>query len=142
MKKILFLCLLTLAGCFMPMNGKNITGSRPDFAFPRKVETTAQSDLDRALTDGNSPQALNALIRWSLAKVAVSADSLPSVLGKIEAVKARTSDEAALSLMNLLEARIYTGAYQSDRWTYDQRPANSDVAGTDYRLWSLSLIHI
>lgn len=136
MKKILFLCLLALAGCFMPMNGKNITGSRPDFAFPRKVETTAQSDLDRALTDGNSPQALNALIRWSLAKVAVSADSLPSVLGKIEAVKARTSDEAALSLMNLLEARIYTGAYQSDRWTYDQRPANSDVAGTDYRLWS------
>lgn len=136
MKKILFLCLLALAGCFMPMNGKNITGSKPDFAFPRKVETTAQSDLDRALADGNSSQALNALIRWSLAKVAVSADSLPAVLGKIEAVKARTSDVAALSLINLLEARIYTGAYQSDRWTYDQRPANSDVAGTDYRLWS------
>lgn len=136
MKKILFLCLLALAGCFMPMNGKNITGSKPDFAFPRKVETTAQSDLGRALADGNSPQALNALIRWSLAKVAVSADSLPAVLGKIEAVKARTSDVAALSLMNLLEARIYTGAYQSDRWTYDQRPANTDVAGADYRLWS------
>lgn len=109
--------------------------AQPDFAFPDKVEAQAMRDLDTALKNGHGSRAVNALVRLGLAKSAVSSDSLPQVIDRVEQLRTKVKGVDLRALLTLLEAGIYTDIYAADRWTYDARtPLASE--GNDYRLWS------
>lgn len=106
-----------------------------DFAYPQKVEKTAEADLRAALKADDSKGAVNAMIRLGLAKSQINTDSLPFVLKQVSELALKESDPGAKALLNALSAKIYTQIYMSDRWTYDRRESVANV-GDDYKLWS------
>ena len=133
MKKLIILISVFLSSlAFM-----SICAQAPDFAFPKKVEQKAASDLKAALAapDGGD-RVVNALVRMGLAQTAVSADSLSSVLREVEAVRLKEKDVVTRSMLALLEAQIYADAYNADRWTIDRRPElDTPAASSDITLW-------
>lgn len=108
----------------------------PDFAYPRKVEQKASRDLTAALASGNGDEVVNALVRIGLAQSLISSDSLPGVIARVEQVRAKETNAATRAMLSLLEADIYTGIYNSDRWTIARRGEVSLPEGeNDYTLW-------
>ena len=85
---------------------KTPTGGVPDFAYPEKVLVTAQKDLTAALKSGNGEATVNALVRYGLAKSAVSADSLKSVISRIDGIRLSSTDPAVKSMLALIEADL------------------------------------
>lgn len=111
--------------------------ARPDFAYPRTVETDARGQLANA-TD---PRAmLRALINLSLAQTAISADNLPGVIERITSLIAQTGDPATKALLETLLAQAYAEVYAADRSTYDERPVTTSAPSADYRTWSGALM--
>ena len=137
--KQLFLTLialcLSMAAHAKEMNSKN----NPDFAFPEKVEKDARAALASALSKGNSNATVEALVRLSLAKAAVSADSLPVVINEIERVSSDVTDPCTKALLDILMMRVYTDIYNNDRFTIDRRETVAGLGNPDdYTLWSRS----
>jgi len=110
-------------------------GASIDFAYPQKVEKTAEADLRAALKADDSRGTVNAMIRLGLAKSQINTDSLPGVLKQVSELASKEEDPGAKALLNALSAKIYTQIYMSDRWTYDRRESVAN-AGDDYKLWS------
>lgn len=111
----------------------------PDFAFPKKVQKQASSDLENALSAGDGARVVNALVRIGLAETAVSADSLPNVIARVEQVKSVEKNPVTRAMLCLLEAQIYADIYRNDTWAINQRPEISAQAVTDnYNLWGRS----
>ncbi len=110
--------------------------TKPDFAFPKKVEKAAETDLQKALKTDNGPLAANALVRLTLAKISENSDSTASALKQIAAAEARCSNPVAKSVLKTLEATIYTAIYQSARYKFNSRPTIGNAASDDFNLWS------
>lgn len=139
MKRVvtLFIALLTLLTVMAAQARKKTpTGGVPDFAYPEKVLATAQKDLTAALKSGNGEATVNALVRYGLAKSAVSADSLKSVIARIDGIRLSSTDPAVKSMLALIEADIYNDIYQNDSFVIDRRSTVAGLAGDDYNLWS------
>lgn len=130
-KRFLFI-LVALIPLVMSAKPKN---NAPDFAFPKQVIKDADAMLDKALKDGDGTAVVDALIRSGLAQTAISPDSLPSVIYRIEAVNAREKDEVTQALLNLLLAQIYSEYYDENSYNLNNRPALA-VPGSDITLWS------
>ena len=126
--------ILAMFICMSAKSSGNI--KEPDFAFPKKVQQQAVRDLEKALSADDGAGVVNALVRIGLAESAVSSDSLPNVLSRVEEVKSREQDPVTRSMLSLLEAQIYTDIYANDRWKINQRPEIAAQAVTDdYNLW-------
>ena len=80
--------------------------AKPDFAFPQKVEKTAEADLQKALKADNGPLAVNALVRLALAKTAVATDSLAPAIRRVETAAETITDPAARAILKTLEATL------------------------------------
>lgn len=122
---------------FIPffMNAAKPKNNAPDFAYPQQVIKDADKMLDKALKDGDGTAVVEALIRSGLAQTAISPDSLPSVIYRIEAINAKEKNEVTNALLDLLLAEIYTQYYERDTYNLDRRPALA-TPGTDITLWS------
>lgn len=131
MKKI----ILLFSALATSLSGFSQKPKAPDFAFPQKVEKTAQADLRQAIKGGNGPAAVNAVIRWSLAKAQVSSDSLPEVIDGIEKTSREISDPVTGAMLNTLTAVVYTQICERDSYKIDQRE-NMGGTGSDFSLWS------
>lgn len=118
-------------------NTRGVSAAAPDFAFPEKVEATALKDLDAALKRGDGPATVNAMVRFGLAKGAVSSDSIAGVLARIEKIASdEKNDPVAKSMLMLLQARIYEAIYSNDSYRINRRPTMAGAAVGDYRQWS------
>lgn len=109
-------------------------GVAPDFAFPKKVEAAAKTDLSRALSQGNGDGVVNALVRMGLGATAVSGDSLAPFIRRVEAVADKEKSAATRALLRTLLAQIYTQIYQSGQSKYNARAAVGSSTD-DYKLW-------
>ncbi|MDE6316851.1 MAG: hypothetical protein K2L73_00440 [Muribaculaceae bacterium] len=107
----------------------------PDFAYPQQVIKNADAMLDKAIKDGDGRRVVTALIQAGLAQTAISPDSLPSVVRRIESVAAVEKDAVTRSLLELLTADIYGAYYQENSYDLDRRPPLADP-GSDITLWS------
>lgn len=110
--------------------------AKPDFAFPQKVEKSAEADLRKALKADNGPLAVNSLVRLALAKTAVAADSLAPAIGRVAEAEALISDPAAKAILKTLEATLYRNAYTANAYKYNRRPTLGGEPVGDYTLWS------
>lgn len=128
--------LLALITWFSVMSQAHKTTAAPDFAYPDKVASTALRDLNAALKSGDGEASVNALVRFGLAKTAISSDSLPVVLKRIEKVAAESDAAAVKAMLNLLEAKIYTEIYSSNSYVINRRSTVSGLAGDNFNLWS------
>lgn len=107
----------------------------PDFAYPQQVIKNAEAMLDKAIKDGDGRGVVTALIQAGLAQTAISPDSLPSVVRRIESVAAAEKDAVTRSLLELLNADIYGAYYQENSYDLDRRPPLANP-GSDITLWS------
>lgn len=108
---------------------------KPDFAFPDKVEKTAQRDLNASLAANDGQGTVSALIHLGLAKQIVNTDSLKPLLAQVARVTDEEKNPVTRALLNALMATMYRQIYQSDSYIYNERET-SDVASDDYTLWS------
>lgn len=107
--------------------------SAPDFAFPRKVEAAAKTELSQA---EDSRAMLRALINLSLADVAISRENLPEVTKRIATLRATEKDPSVAALLDILLAGIFNEVYSTDRSTYDERPLTLQAPGENWKEWS------
>lgn len=137
MKKSLFALLSSLiAAIFAPMTaGAQEKNASPDFAYPKEVIKNADALLNKALNEGDGQKVVESLIQYGLAQTSISADSLPSVTGKIERVRDGEKSPVTQSLLNLLLADIYRQYYSNDRYNIDKR-TQVDADGDNFTLWS------
>lgn len=118
------------------MNAKKSSSAQaPDFAYPRQVMADADKMLDQALRNADGEAAVDALIRYGLAQSAISPDSMPSVIGKVERVRADVKNKVTASLLDLLLADMYNAYYQANEYNLDRRTSLADP-GDDISLWS------
>lgn len=117
------------------MSAQKSKNSAPDFAYPKQVIKDADIMLDKALKAGDGTAVVDALIRSGLAQTAISPDSLPSVITRIESVAAKEKDEVTHAILDLLLADIYSDYYSDDSYNLDRRPALA-TPGSDITLWS------
>lgn len=112
------------------------TQVKPDFAYPKTVSSNAEVNLKKALTDGNSPMIVRSLMDYYLAQSAISSDNISAALGKIATVTDGTDDKALKGVLYLLQADIYDGLYNDNRWKYDNREIPLSPLPDNYNLWS------
>jgi len=108
----------------------------PDFAYPDKVAKDALAGIERAVRQDNGPALVDATIRYALSRTITSDENIPDVLDKITSLRDASHNEAARSMLALVEATIYTTAYNADRWTYSRRDLPLEPRPADYRMWS------
>ncbi|MCM1449223.1 MAG: hypothetical protein NC082_02675 [Clostridiales bacterium] len=111
-------------------------GDSPDFAFPDKVAEDADSHLATALDKGDAVEVVNSLVLYSLAKNAISETFMPSTLNRIDSINRLETDPRVKSLLYLLQAHIYNGLWNRDRWKYDHREIPMEPLPSDYTEWS------
>lgn len=118
-------------------SGENSFAS-PDFAFPRDVKANAVGELDKAIRNGNSLDALQAAVQLSVADNLVSRDSVASVLSQFNRLSSALPAPYS-QLASLLEARLYVDIYQSNKWAIDERRLPSGDIPEDPSLWSAGM---
>ncbi len=115
----------------MLMNADN---NAPDFAYPKQVSSQAQTQLSKALADGDGQSAIDALIKYGIAQTSISSDNFPEVLAKVTDVIREEKNPVTRSLLNLLLADIYKEYYENNRRNIDRR--TTLASETDFTLWS------
>lgn len=127
--------LIIFIMAILPFSMWGSKSDAPDFAYPQQVIKNADAMLDKALKDGDGKRVVNALIQSGLAQTAISPDSLPSVVRRVESVAAVEKDPVTRSLLELLTADIYGAYYSDNAYDLNKRPALA-TPGSDITLWS------
>lgn len=112
------------------------TITTPDFAYPQTVNKHASAQLAAALKQHNDPQTLRALMDIALAKTAIDADSMPTVINMVSKIRSKLSSPTAKSLAYLLEATILDELYQNNKYAYDRRVLPLYPLAEDLSEWS------
>lgn len=130
--------------------GMNTNPSKPDFAFPERVASESLKDIrsELASPDADSKKVLGSLINYATAEILVTRDNVSTVLSVIDSVRNVQSSPVALSVIDMMECRVYQNLYNDDRWNLDRRelplqpyPDNiSEWSGEQFRLKITSLI--
>lgn len=110
--------------------------TKPDFAFPKKVEAQSEKMLKSAIKSGDSPAVMRALMNLTLARSEVAANSLSGSLAQIEKVADETPDAALAAMLTLLRADIYAGIYADNSWKYNERQLPLSPLPENFTEWS------
>ena len=99
---------------FSSFGKDNKKSALPDFNFPQNVIKDSESQLKNALSKGDGISAVDALIKFSLAKSSLSDETFNEVIQKIDAVIAKEKKEDIKAILLLLESDIYRSHEDSD----------------------------
>lgn len=135
MTRIITFLTIFLSVSFMSEATSRRNAPAPDFAYPETVSTNASASLSRALASGNEEGALRAVIDLALAGNEISSDRMPAILQRIDSITQTLKSPDIQSLFYLLQARIYTDIYDSERYAIQNRPPSSGEGSDDYKLW-------
>lgn len=137
MKRFMLSLCCAVTSLMAAMGAPKAASTRtPDFAFPKQVSAQASKDLKAAFRSNDGKAILSAAIRLGLAESAVSSDSLPPVMKRLERVASDESDRATRSLLYTLLAKMYYQFYANDRSVYDERQLPLAPYPDDLRAWS------
>ncbi len=115
--------------------GENNAFSKPDFAFPKQVETSALAKLKTAISKQDGQLAIRAIIDYGIASTSIDNDNTIDYIEKIRYVIQNKNDDCTRALLNLLLAKTYQNIYNGNRWTYDNRQL-PDLPPSDIYQWS------
>ncbi len=110
--------------------------TQPDFAFPKQVSQKAVKQLESAVKNNDSPNIVRSILNYGLAQSAVAEDNIPKVFRIIDETKGKTSNPEVLSMLSLVEARIYSDIYSASKYTFDKRKLPLTPYPEDYKEWS------
>lgn len=114
----------TLAITFLCLIGyltANAAMKTPDFAFPQTVEKNASADLAAAVKSHDAHAAANALIRSYLANAIIDPESRQASIRLAEQTAQEFKNSDLHGIFDALLAKMYSGMYEANRWTYDRR---------------------
>jgi hypothetical protein len=132
MKKLFLLIILSsFISNFFAMSQTK----QPDFAYPKTVSADAEKLLKKAIKADNTQATVDALIQYSLAQTSISPDNASSVVDKIESVITSCNNPTTISLLQLLQAQIYTSYYQGNSFNLRLRTTSANP-GNDISQWS------
>lgn len=112
--------------------------TRPDFAHPETLSSQSELKLDKALASGDDIAALRAIINLTLAQNEINSDRMPGMLQRIDSLTQSAASPDFQSLLYLLQARIYSDIYNSERYAIQDRPTPPGELPADYNVWSLA----
>ena len=116
--------------------GINAMAKAPDFRYPETVINEATTQIKKAEKKGNDKLLIDGMIRLSLAKASISDDNLPALTAKVDSLAANAKDVRTKALLLGLEGDMLVGAYNNDRYKYDQRQKAGTTRSKDIREWS------
>lgn len=114
--------------------------SNPDFAFPQTVDAGARMHLNKAFAAGNQLEALQAGVQMTIARTLISSDSITSALMVWERLIPHLSGPYK-SLGSMLEAKLLTDVYCSNRRIFDGRVLPAGNVPEDPMLWSKEIFN-
>ena len=133
----LFKKLLT-AICIMAIFPFNLWGAAsvktPDFDYPKTVAEDASKDLKAALKTNDGQKAIDAIIRYSIAKGLISDENMPDIIKNIENVIAKENRPQFKSLLYYFEALAFK-SYSENFSFYDRDNADDETPANDYSEW-------
>ena len=133
MKKHFFpSCIILLSALAMQATATKT----PDFRYPENVIKEATTQITEALKRGDGSNAVDGLVKLSLAKSKISADFMPEMICKIDSTANILADKPTKALLYSLEADIYYAAYSRNRYKYDSRTEIADEVPTDMGAWT------
>lgn len=112
------------------------TASKPDFAYPKTVSLQSEKALGSAIKNNDSPAVMRALIDYYLAESRIDINRSAKAIKKIDSIAGCTRDKVLKSMLNTLQADIYTALYSSQRWKYDSRELPLTPLSENYQEWS------
>lgn len=110
--------------------------AKPDFAHPETLSKQSELKLDKALASGDDIAALRALINLTLAQNEINSDRMPVMLQRIDSLTQNAAMPDFQALLYLLQARIYSDIYNSERYAIQDRPTPPGELPADYNVWS------
>lgn len=131
--KVSFLLIFTI---LFSINFSASEINKPDFAYPKQVVQQSESNLNKALKDGNGNAVVRSLIDYSIAQLRINTDSIHSVINKIEHVVAKEKNPCTKALLNTLLCQIYTNIYLENKYNIDRRTNVSSITPLDITQWS------
>ena len=108
--------------------------SEPDFDYPQTVAENASKDLKAALKTSDGQKAIDAIIRYSIAKGLISDENMPDIIKNIEDVIAKEKRPQFKSLLYYFEALAFK-SYSENFTRYDRDNADDETPADDYSEW-------
>lgn len=129
---------LLTAICIMAIFPFNLWGAgsvkTPDFDYPKTVAEDASKDLKAALKTNDGQKAIDAIIRYSIAKGLISDENMPDIIKNIENVIAKENRPQFKSLLYYFEALAFK-SYSENFSFYDRDNADDETPANDYSEW-------
>ena len=117
------------------LSKKNVnTFQSPDFAFPQKVEQNAEKAMKTAAAAGDHAAQLRAAMQITIARDLRSNADFTRGTALFDSL-GNTLPAPYSQLAYLLEATVYTQAYNADKWTYDRRTLPADSVPESPMAW-------
>ncbi|MDE7397251.1 MAG: hypothetical protein K2M98_05960, partial [Muribaculum sp.] len=113
-----------------------VRAAAPDFSYPATVRDNSRGVVSRALTSGDGPLAVRAMMDYVLASAAIDVDSIDQSLAYIDSVALRSSSVDVKALCSLLRARVLADIYGSDRYNFDRRNTPDDILPASVKEWN------
>lgn len=136
MRNLLKNSLVLICTIFFGLNISAKDNAKPDFAYPKQVILQAETNLNKALKEGNGNAVVRSLIDYSIAQSLINTDSIQVVINKIEQVATKEKDPCTKALLNTLLCQIYADFYSDNKYNIDKRTAINFSAPLDVNEWS------
>ena len=136
MRTLIKISLFLIYFIFCSINASAKDSSKPDFAYPQQVIEHANTNLNKALKDGNGNAVVRSLIDYLIAQSLIDTDSLQPVINKIEKVTDSENNPCTKALLNTLLIELYTDIYTQNSYRYNQRTNVSTTTSLDISQWS------
>lgn len=133
MNKIIILLLTILLSISVNIQANNIVS--PDFAYPKQVSKQAESNINKAIKEGDDKMMIKSLIEYAVAQDLINNDSIQRTINKIENLATNESNPCTKALLNALLLEIYCNVYDSNAWTINSRAIVAHELPTDLKEW-------
>lgn len=124
---ISFLLIMT---AFFNLSGASPKFTTPDFAYPQKVITSAQKNLDAGL------DPLRCLLEITTAERAINPDTIFTLPSLVNGYVAKAKTDADRAMLTAFEAELYATIYQDNMWKYNRVDAPLMPLPDDISKWS------
>ncbi len=109
--------------------------SSPDFAYPKTVEKNASAALEKAIAQGDWPEAVVSTIQMVTAENLVSRNNAVKGIAKIDSM-ASLAPSSWRPAFKLIEADIYNSIYNSIQWKANSRKIPTESIPENPYEWS------
>lgn len=152
MKKSILNILLCVV-CFSSLQAQQSTNRKSDNydqlwrnveafeqkSLPKSASQEVDKILRKAISEGNSPQVVKAIIHQGKYDLEIDADNDSLVFHKVNEMLVKSNDEVEKAVLHSMLAELYLNYYFSNRWIIDRRTAIIGFVPDDMKEWTKNI---